>query len=156
MSAWPTVVAGLGGTIVGVLSAWFIEFSRYRRQRRERFLDHRRDLSARFLAAADVVGSYAEAVYMQPIAKEESVEKLSREADDAIEEMHRFFSSMELVSTNPERDTASKLVEAAEFYMLGPSGWDPDTPIPVLRSALKDAREAFLTAARSELAPSSS
>jgi hypothetical protein len=155
VNAWPTVVAGLGGTIVGGLAAWFIEFSRYRRQRRECFLDQRRDLSARFLAAADVVSSYAEAVHFQGIAKEELIEELNRAADDAVNEMYRLYSNMELVSTKTERDAALQVAEAARDYMSGATGWD-DTPLPKLRSALSDAREAFLTAARSELAPSSS
>lgn len=156
MSAWPTVVAGLGGTIVGGLIGWFTEFSRYRRQCRERFLDQRRDLSARFLAAADVVNSYAEAVTLWGTVKEELTEKLSRAADDAVDDMYRLNSEMELVSTKPERDAALHLAEVARDYVTGATGWGDETPLPTLRSALTDAREAFLTAARSELAPSSS
>jgi hypothetical protein len=156
VSAWPTVVAGLGGTSLGGGITWLIESSRYKRQRRARFLDQRRDLSARFLAAAEVVSSYAEAVAFRPIAPDELVEKLSRAADDAATEMYRLYSEMELVSTKPERDTALQLAEAARDYLLGAGGWDDETPLPKLRSALSDAREVFLTAARSELAPSSS
>ena len=150
MNAWATVVAGLAGTIVGVLSAWFIEFSRYRRQRRERWLDLRRDLAAQLLSAIDDVMRYSTT---GPLT-DEYIRESDKKADVAYETAMRARSEIDFVCTDSERDAASTLHGAMSDYYF--RFLTPEKPESDLKAEVEKLRVSYVSAVRSELAPSSS
>jgi hypothetical protein len=148
MSDWPTVVAGLGGTSIGVSATWLIESARYRRQRSGRWLDLRRDLSARFLSAADEIASCS----LLELPTNDRERDKDAKATAALNLIERLVPEIQLVCAVSERDAAVKLFKVASaFYFRGFS----DEPEDKLGSALRESRAEYLSVVRSALAPSS-
>lgn len=178
MSAWATVVAGLGGTIVGGLIAWFIEFSRYRRHCRERWLDLRRELTVKLLDATEAMEHWLRRLNWVRHEPEPGSDDLSNpsyvhsKVDAASRLVWSIRTELDLVATDDERSAASEIVgkirkmHEADIACAKAEA-DPESPNfdAVLDAAIEDwnrcrgeyedARRAFVETVRQSLAPSS-